>query len=651
MMLLDRHVITTPLDRVRPLLLPEIPAPGESLLGFISRSLARTAVQRLSPGLALAGIGTLRPESLPRTLDDPRQVASLARFFGTTSDEVEARLYRTTSLPNSDTVALSYNQVPIRLVFREGKVRRVSPLALRRSAIHRAVWELRPFTFDPETMEHLLDTCPVCSKKLSWARAGRPEMCDHCFDRDRRHSVDLRDFPQPLVEVDDAAALTLAPRLLSHDPSVRSDARRSVAAPFSDLSVAELFETIMSISFSLSRDSAQQVGLDLPRRRSDVTALSPALLCRVSRSMLEGRQAFDTLLEELRLGREDRKGYFGHFVEFGQVGHLRKNPHMSPAARAVVYDAMGRVLETRPMKRRFRPDRQRPEGFVDLVEAASNAGISGQCMKKIVSANLVEVRRGGHRGLARWVKSVDVITVAAELNAALPDFQIERRLGIDRHQFRSLELAGLLTRPRAELRPLLPIGTNYTAASVEALLAQLQRPLEYGVAGIPIAEAVLELGIDPPPWAAILAVVATGFGYGISTVEGAPDWRADTLVVDVEGFCIDVAKVVVDSPVAGQTVSASDAAEILGTTVNFVCRVAKLGALGKVPGRPARFDRQAILRFREQHIYGSALASHFGVSNNNAIRRRLAEQNVLPAFPDIRRDLIYHRAGLPVALA
>lgn len=96
----------------------------------------------------------------------------------------------------------------------------------------------------------------------------------------------------------------------------------------------------------------------------------------------------------------------------------------------------------------------------------------------MASAQLLEVKRGGHRGLTRWVKPADVLAVAAELNATIPDFEVERQLGIDRHHFCSLEAAGLLIRPRAKLRPLLPAGTNYTAASVETLLARLRCPLE-----------------------------------------------------------------------------------------------------------------------------------------------------------------------------
>lgn len=70
----------------------------------------------------------------------------------------------------------------------------------------------------------------------------------------------------------------------------------------------------------------------------------------------------------------------------------------------------------------------------------------------------------------------------------------------------------------------------------------------------------------------------------------------------------------------------------------------------KLPGRPARFDQQSITRFRTEYIYGDALMRHFGVSNSNAIRRRLAEQNATPAFPNVRRDLMYRRAGLPSTL-
>ena len=323
---------------------------------------------------------------------------------------------------------------------------------------------------------------------------------------------------------------------------------------------------------------------------------------------------------------------------------------MSPAAKAIVYDAITRVLSERPMERKLRVSQQRSDNRVDIVEASRVAGISRQCIEKMASAELLEVKRGGHRGRTRLVKPADVLAIAIELNATIPDFELERQLGVDRHHFSSLEAAGLLTRPRAELRPLLPAGTNYTAASAEALLARLRCRLKNDCNAVPINEAVIALSMDPVPWPAIVTVVATKPGYGMKLGEASYDWRTDILVFDVARFKLEVAEAIDEFPPTKRIVTTVGAADILGTTVNFVGRAVKRGALDKLPGRPARFHEQSIISFRAQYIYGSELTTHFGISNANTVRRSLAAQGILPAFSNDRRDLIYAREGLPGAL-
>lgn len=82
--------------------------------------------------------------------------------------------------------------------------RRVSPRALRISQHSKALWHVRSLFFDANSLERLLGTCPVCGAKLTFRYAEGVCSCHHCGP-----SVDLRDFPQPLVEVDDVEALKI----------------------------------------------------------------------------------------------------------------------------------------------------------------------------------------------------------------------------------------------------------------------------------------------------------------------------------------------------------------------------------------------------------------------------------------------------------
>lgn len=250
--------------------------------------------------------------------------------------------------------------------------------------------------------------------------------------------------------------------------------------------------------------------------------------------------------------------------------------------------------------------------------------------------------------MGRWVKPVEVLTVVSELDGTVSDSKVEKLLQVDRYHLGFLESAGLISRPSTRLRPLLPMHTHYRAASIDALLDRLKRPLAPDCASaVPLDEAARVLGSNPTPWAAILVVIATSSGYGVRSSGPFFDWRKDVFVTDIERFKSEVAEAAIGLPPVSETISAAEAAAILKTSVAFVGRAIKRGALSKLPCEPARLDRTAVELFDQDYIFGEEFIEHFGVGNGNTIRRRLASREIHPAFAGERRDLIYRRRGLP----
>ena len=123
----------------------------ESLLGFVTRALSVTVVVQLQQGLALGGVKTGAPVAIATSLTGEREIAGIAALFKTTAAEISKRTYAGGSAGPNRRELIDFFGVTIRAHYREAKIRRVSPRALEIAPYHRAVWELRPLSFDPQT--------------------------------------------------------------------------------------------------------------------------------------------------------------------------------------------------------------------------------------------------------------------------------------------------------------------------------------------------------------------------------------------------------------------------------------------------------------------------------------------------------------------
>ncbi|QRM45853.1 hypothetical protein [Rhizobium sp. BG4] len=135
--------------------------------------------------------------------------------------------------------------------------RRLSPLALRKAPFLRSIWRVWPINFDPDTKETLLSTCPVCQKSIASGFMGDVWCCDRCIEitsNGELKAVDLRDFPQPIVDEHLWYDLDFATSFV--DPAARDRRRTSrslLHADFGDLSDGEIFEAIFAFARLVSK--------------------------------------------------------------------------------------------------------------------------------------------------------------------------------------------------------------------------------------------------------------------------------------------------------------------------------------------------------------------------------------------------------------
>jgi hypothetical protein len=273
----------------------------------VTRALRLTAILQLKAGLNAAGAARPEPVAITTTLSDPTQIASLAHAFGCDPEEIRARTYQLGTFDHSTTETLNFFGTKIRAQYCEAKVRRIAPRALEIEPYHRAVWQLRPFSFDPSTRELLLDTCPVCNKKLGWRRAQGATMCDKCVDDDGLPNVDLRDFPQPVVDIDDVEALDFVTGLVDPLEERKASARRLLPASWHNVSNAALFESVMALASGLTMDPAGSKNAQgRVKQNADFGRLTPEMLALAGRAVIGSEAGFAALADRYRADMSKR---------------------------------------------------------------------------------------------------------------------------------------------------------------------------------------------------------------------------------------------------------------------------------------------------------------------------------------------------------
>jgi hypothetical protein len=245
---LEKYRLNVPCKRgmlIKPLVFGPDPAPitGESLLGLLARTAERNSFTSLNKVMLLADIGTGNPHSLPSI--QPQTAQRLAFVLKIPVEEVNIRSHPRISREGMTGDFIDFFGISLRTRYREKVRRRVSPRALAISPHHRAIHDLRPFSFCPETLEILIDACPLCKKHLGWLTTRGVMFCEHCVDRDGNPLVDLRDFPQSLVQINDEAALQFVTDLVNPDPTIRARALGNVDRRLSGFGPGDLKDPLI----------------------------------------------------------------------------------------------------------------------------------------------------------------------------------------------------------------------------------------------------------------------------------------------------------------------------------------------------------------------------------------------------------------------
>jgi transposase len=550
------------------------PFVDESLLGYVGRALSVTAVRQIATMLRLADAAKPNAAAIPATLTDPAEIERVATLLGCRPADIATRTYAFGTIEHSGSEAMNFFGTEIRYHFRECKIRRVSPRALELEQYHRAVWELRPLAFDPQTKEKLLDTCPVCSRKLGWLRADVPTLCDKCDD-----TVDLRDFPQAVSAVEDEEAYSFVVGLVDPDPAKKEAARRLLPESWSRFSNGALFETAVALASGLTMDPSEGVSAQgRSRRREQFEALTPELLALAGHAIIGGEEGFAALCERYRADMEARPRHYGRRKELGPLAYITYDKHIDPKIREMLGGLVDANMQTTSRDYALRKGADAGSSMLSLQALAETLGVRREILQRLAKSGLVPVVRSKDVQSPVRMAIDDVMPLLQQMKDAISEKAAAGLMGLPCSVLPRLVDRGLMRRLEGPVCGLVPGYLAYSKSSVVALMGNIwsrARPARGRCCSI--AVAARSIGAGETPWAAVISAIVAGDVEIFDAGTMRRNFRFSLVVEDVISFVAGVKKHLRDASAKAELpewIAQSTAAELLQVTVAFLSRLA-----------------------------------------------------------------------------
>lgn len=537
------------IDPGRRLVIPVSPKPGEGLPELVMRAASTNGYTATSTVLLVAGLSGRYPAGIAtNAMGHEESLASTLGVDGGKKTIINLVYEPVPGRPGWH----QFFDTPMRIAHREVLRRRVSPLALRRSNYARAIWSVKVLSFDPETKETLIDKCPQCQNWLGYGRSYGVNCCGLCLGEDGegfiQSRIDLRDFPQPLVEVDDTEALDFVTGLIDPNPEVRSSFRPVLPDSLSQYSRGELFEFVVALACAITADPAKVTAfLPRPAARHEYSRFTPEVLALAGRTILSWPRGFDRLSSLAREHADLRKGHFGIKKELGALLALRLDPHIHAGlreeSRAAIERDMQHTATGHTMVRRkenlFRDD------LLTMEQASKSLRITRKTMRRLLSKASIAAHRAGTAAKAPiLVSRAEIERVLKTREGFIGAATLSKKLGLPVLVLQTLTRAGYL-REEADPDGLAP-GLYFAKESVDELLSQLRGRAQRWAPerGLVTLRRSAALSGSPAmnPWPAIFDAVHSGeleiFSNGTARPLSDGFFLRQSAILDIAGRAV-----------------------------------------------------------------------------------------------------------------
>lgn len=602
------------------------------------RACEGTTIVHVRKALALGGVNRPIPYYLPTKLAGEREFSCLATLLRTTPDDIRQRAYQTGSFahaPSSETI--DFFGVRIRAQYRRPQRRRVSPRALRIRPYHRAIWELMPFSFDPETMETLVTHCPECGRRLGWGRAQGIANCEHCVRADGTAKVDLREHPQPIVEVEDSEALRFVIGLVHPIAEKRLAGRELLRAPWAAFSNSDLFEGAMAMASGLLAEPESATAQGRPRSEEEFSRLTPRHLALAGRAILGGDEGFAALVEEYRKGRDMRPRFYGVQKEYGPLSYASSDEYLAPKMRALMAKKLDEQLRRQQVVLKRRHASRSEDDFQTIQRLGMQLEIKPAALRRLSKSGSVQVRRVSAAQKSPVLLSyAEVAPLAALYKDRILELQAAGRLGLPRYLLPSLGKLAHLERLTGKVLAMTSNPLVFRRSSIDHLRDQCRSRVKSPppAQAIKLRTAAAWLGFDRPPWLRILVAILKGRLEVFANGSLRGNMLKHLFVKDVASLFEAVGGPNdADASDLPDKIDIGTVAEMLQVNEGFVWRLAKLRPklLRKHDNSYTPFRRMDAERIARRYIFVPEISRRTGITQRS-VPSWLKRQKVREAF-------------------
>ena len=584
----------------------QAPLPGESLLGFVARNCEVHGITKVAAALRPTDLEGEVTEWLPTAHVD--KVDALARLFATTPDEVVSRMYPPVRLPDGRSGGhVAFFGAPIRKDLIQFQRRRVSPSSLARSPHHRAVWDLRVFSFCQESREALISECPRCRSPLGWRWTEGVDRCERCGE-------DLSRTPGTPITCQDWDALDFACDLVHHDPDRRERARASVPTQLSALDAADLFEMIFELAcVSLTGTDRR---LYRPRFDEDYGRFTPDVLAKAGRLLLGWPSSMHAFADDLRRLSSSRPGFWGALKELAPLVVASRRTTISPAARHILQDFVRADVarDGSALRRAHRRD----DDLMTVSEAYETFGFSKATLKRLRGLGLIAAtfNPDADRSIV-LVSRREMARMADEQRDVISRIDVAAALGIDYLAVQRLAEAGLLRAVSPPVAALL-VGDHYRRSSVVALCDRLKATSgdgdEVTSDKVTLAKAAAGLTTKIVPWVGIVSAILSGALRVVrvtSPADGSVALRLGVCPAHLEGLVRELPEEVLPE-YGDRRINTHEAAAILAVPAPVITYLTQGGHLPATGDAWFRLKATDVLAFHAKHVSNQEVARRSG---------------------------------------
>lgn len=622
-----------------PLPIPTNPLPDESLLGFIVRACDSNGHPDVAHNLRLAGLNTLRARFTPA--NGLSNINDIASYCGCNAELLRPRFSNPVDVDGVPRSFLNFHGHPIRAHLREPVLRRVSPISLRNSQHHRAIWLLRPLHYCPESGEKLISHCPnpMCGRALGWERAYGVGFCEHCIDRDSEPTTDLRDHEQPTLIGDELDTYSkIAGLVAASNPQ-----RNGIPTCFVDWQNWEIFDLVVMLAVFLC--------VPIGSRRAPCNLFSMdnwhTSFMTAATAVLNWPLGMDAVVQHLRQSAHVRDGFYGRFKDIGPLSDCGRIYGALPKAVDEIENALSSFYGP---EGKFKKGKgyEHEGNRISFRGARARHGINSGLLSAIVKNKSVDILRASEAEHAPvYFNETELLKVIETRKALIP---LKRLVGTT--GFPMFVIEGLVNSGHIKLVDG-AVSLRRDKAVLPSEVERLDSRIRAGAKDAPAAGAVTIL--------AAVRVTCVGGDKLPALVAACLDGRLEFSFADRAGTTFtrlmvvasDVRDLVGDQRLAMATLpkmSARDVSLYLDVLDEDVAGLIRCGLLRAAnPDGKQWVDGASVQEFAEKLLSSSAVAHRLGISIRSVAKvmaargikpfREFVSVNKTPAFAWRRSDL------------